>query len=173
MNDKSLRDLTFIIDKNDIILEELLALTVEDIPKDFAQTLFSQKEAVSKEIKKLSLKIKNIYPDFKLSQPNKTIEKDIKSQGLSCLLKYDRVKMLKGFSFKLYSIDDLDFLKTKFSQTHIDYLKLKSKQRILRRINSRIQKLNKYYNSETELFSSSLEKYFLNPSTFNKIAPNL
>ena len=173
LNDKTLRDLTFIIDDNDILLEELLALTVEDIPKDFALSLFSQKEILNQEIKTFSSKIKKLYPDFKLSQPCKPIEKDIKTQGLSCLLKYDRVKMLKGFSYKLYSVDDTDFLKTKITESHIDYLKLKSKQRLLRRINSKISKLNKYYNSETELFARSIEKYFLEHSSFSKIAPNL
>ena len=53
------------------------------------------------------------------------------------------------------------------------YLLLKSKQRYLRRINSRISKLNKYYNSLSELFARSIEIYFTDKNLMALKAKNL
>ena len=135
LNDKTLKDLSFIIDNNETILEELLNLTVDEIPKDFAENLFCQKDKIKKEIKTLTTSITETYPNFKLSKPFLLIEKDLKKNGLSCLIKHDRVKLITGFSYKLYSIDNLS---QKLPQTHLDYLLIKSKQRALNRINSKI-----------------------------------
>lgn len=51
--------------------------------------------------------------------------------------------------------------------------KLKYLQKELRRINSKISRLNRYYNSPTELFARSIETYLLNREMFIKNAPNL
>ncbi len=84
------------------------------------------------------------------------------------LLKYDRVKLIEGFSTKIYSIDNLD------SSLEVQsYLKLKSLQRALKRVNSRINRLNKYYNSPTELFARALEIYITDRNTFIQKAPEL
>ena len=40
-------------------------------------------------------------------------------------------------------------------------------------INSKISRLNRYYNSPTELFARSMEAYILNREVFLKKAPNL
>lgn len=50
---------------------------------------------------------------------------------------------------------------------------LESKQKALRRINSRINRLNKYYNSPTELFARSMELYVTDRSLFVNKAPML
>ena len=47
------------------------------------------------------------------------------------------------------------------------------KQRQLRSINSKIQRLNRYYNSYTELFARSMEIYVLENDKFSKKAPLL
>ncbi len=52
-------------------------------------------------------------------------------------------------------------------------LKLNFLQKELNRINSRILRLNKYYNSPTELFARSIETYILDKEVFIKQAPNL
>ena len=52
------------------------------------------------------------------------------------------------------------------------YITLKSKKRMLGRINSRISKLNRYYNAPTELFARFVELYFLLPLKTKEIAPN-
>jgi transposase len=53
------------------------------------------------------------------------------------------------------------------------YLKLKSKQRALKRVNSKISRLNKYYNSPTELFARSFELYIADSNKLLRIAPNV
>ena len=88
------------------------------------------------------------------------------------MLKHDRVKVLGFFSSKIYSIDDIKF-STEITSDEIDYLILKSKQRALKRINSRISKLNCYYNSNTELFARSIELYAKNKEEFKLKAPKL
>ena len=47
------------------------------------------------------------------------------------------------------------------------------KQKQLKSINSKIQRLNRYYNSPAELFARSIEAYILDSKNFAKKAPNL
>ena len=165
--DKTLKNLDFIFrDCSDTIMEELISLTVESIPKESVEPLFKCKKELELEICKLEnlLKEKNIglKKDVYFSQ----IEKKIINSSLKYLLKYDKVKVVECFSTKLYSIDDLGYDKD------IDlYLRLKSKQRFLKRINSKISKLNKYYNSPTELFARSFEYFIYEKIKFKEIAP--
>lgn len=51
--------------------------------------------------------------------------------------------------------------------------KLKYLQKELRRINSRISRLNRYYNTQTELFARSLEMYVTKPEVFKNKAPEV
>lgn len=159
--DKTLKSLDFIIkDFDDEILEEMISLTVDLVSKEDAKKLFGKKTLLNAEIREITKSIKKIYPQFKISIPNEEIEKIIRKRGYAHLIKYDRVKILKGFSIKLLSIEEVDNYFT-FEEEHLkQYLILKSKQRYLRRINSRISKLNRYYNSTTELFARSIEVYF-------------
>ena len=43
---------------------------------------------------------------------------------------------------------------------------------MINRINSRIAKLNRYYNSPTELFARFVELFFTDYTKANKLAPN-
>lgn len=166
--DKTLQSLDFIIVDSEDLTEELIRLTVDSIPKDSISPIFNQKESIKNEIKSISKNISNIYPDFKISEPFKPIEQRIKKTNLRYLLKYDKVKLIEGFSIKFYSINDLDApLEIK------NYLKLKSLQRALKRVNSKITRLNKYYNSPTELFARALEIYITNRESFIEKAPVL
>lgn len=167
-NDNRLQSLEFIFEKEDEFLtEELIQLTVNSIPKESVAPIFDAKESIKNEIKTLTKNLSVAYPDFKASEPFNKIEQKIKKTNLKYLLKHDRVKLIEGFSTKLYSIDSVQQGEIK------DYLKLKSLQRNLRRVNSRINRLNKYYNSPTELFARAMEMYFTDIETFSKKAPNL
>ena len=166
--DKSLKKLDFIFDaENKLILPELLNITVASIPKETAEPLFRLKHEIKQEILDLNKKLK----DFGFSENSISyldLERKINRTKLRYLLKYDKVKVLEGFSSKIYSVNELD------EETDINlYIKLKSKQRALKRINSKISRLNKYYNSPTELFARSFELYATDKIKLAKIAPNV
>ena len=163
--DKQLKSLNFIFeDYNDEKNEELLGITVQNISKNAAKALFTQKNEIQNEIKILSLKLKESHRDFKLTHPCKEIERLIPLH-LKYLLKYDKVKLLN----KIYTVDNLDlYIK---NTDIINYIKLKSKQRQLKRTNNRISKLNNYYTRPTELFARFIELYFCNNELSKKIAP--
>ena len=106
------------------------------------------------------------YSDFN-KKGSLTLEKEVKKSYLRYLLKHDNVKVLDGFTVKIYSLDDLDNTDTS------KYLKWHSCKRKLRSIDSKISKLNKYYNSNAELFARAFEMYVLNREELNKKAPNV
>lgn len=165
--DNKLENLDFAFGNvTDCMQEELINLTVKKIPKKEAATLFDMKENVNKEIKALADKIKQTEADFKISKPNKKLERFL-SSPLKYFLKYDRVKIFN----KIYSVTDLSDYDLSDEQKY--YLELKSKQRALKRINSRISKLNKYYNAPTELFARFFETYALSKNEAYELAPEL
>lgn len=169
VHDRSLKSLKFIFDDiTDTEMEELINVTVCTIPKEVAKNLYQQKYDVDRDIKSLSTVVRVSYPNFKLSTKNIEIENSIK-YPLKYLLKYDRVK----FQNKIYSVESLenDFPNEKTSD--IAYIKLKSRQRFLTRINSKINRLNKYYNAPTELWARFCELYYLDNKKVNVIAPKL
>lgn len=158
--DKTLNSLDFVFNDLDMIEEELLSITVELIPKTSVEPFFKAKDKLKSEIKILSDKLKKY--DFE------DLERKIKKTQLKYLLKHDKVKVLEGIFYKLYSIDEL-----KQESDFELYVILKSRQRALKRINSKISRLNKYYNSPTELFARSFELYVTEPNKLLKIAPNV
>ena len=163
--DKSLNNLDFIFaDIDDELEEELISVSVADIPKEFASELIDKKEEVSNSIKLKSRLLKAKYCDFKLSMPFNKLERQLK-YPLSYLLKYDRVKVFGA----VYSVENLD----SYSLTEDEklYLEIKSKQRMLKRINAKINKINRYYNKSTELFARFIEQYFLNNKETQRLAP--
>lgn len=164
--DKSLKSLDFVFDEfSEDIREELINITVQDIPKEFASELYNTKDCLNNDIKKLTQIIKTDYPEFKLSEKNKDIEKNL-SLPIKYLLKYDNIKYFNRL-FSVKNIDDyLDL-----SDTQKTYIKLKSKQRALKRINSKINRLNKYYNNYSELFARFIDAYYTKPNLTKKIAP--
>ncbi|MCQ2744199.1 MAG: hypothetical protein MJ230_05325 [bacterium] len=172
-NDKTLKSTEYLF-RNEFcnFEEDLIKLTVDSIPKNTVEPLFLKKEELKKEISKLNDYIKNFYPDFKLSEPYKKIEKNL-SKSAKYLLKYDRVKLLSGLTFKIYSIENLKKDFKELNEVEYKYILLKSKQRNLRRINSKISKLNKYYNSPTELIARSFEYFIFNPNIMQEITPKL
>lgn len=165
--DNTLTSYDFLFQDNDIIKEELIKISVHYVPKEAAQSLFEAKSEATSQIKKLGSQIKEHYPQFKLSCACKDIEKNLKSP-IKYFLKYDKVKILD----KVYSLDNISEKNISISDIEIAYLKLKSKQRILRRINSRILRLNNYYNRPTELIARFVELYYTNNTLARELAPN-
>ena len=165
--DSALKSLNFIFDDfNDDLKEELINVSADAIPKEFAQSLLSQKYEISKNIKNYSNVLKQKYTDFKLSKPYRKIESQIK-RPLSYLLKYDNVKL----GSIVYSIENINKHFPYISEEVLLYIKIKSNQRLLRKINSRINKLNRYYSEPSELFARFLECYFLNKKKAYNLAP--
>lgn len=171
--DIKLQDLDFLFGTvEDSLIEDMLKVTVDFIPKEQAKTLFNQRVNLKKEIKILAQTLTNTCSDFKLSTGSKKIEKELNKTIYKYLLKYDRVKIPNFFSSKIYSINDIKN-STELPNLHISYLVLKSKQRALKRINSRISKLNRYYNSPTELLARSIELYVSDNNKLKESAPLL
>ena len=166
-NDAKMEKLDFICkNMNEEIQNELINITVDAIPKEAATDLFNHKENLSKEIRMLAELIKTSYPDFKLSFPCKEIEKKLKFP-VKYFLKYDKIRIFN----KTYSIEHIEDDFKYLSSIQLAYISLKSKQRVLSRIKSKIAKLNKYYIRPAELFARFAEVYFLNPAKSQKLAP--
>ena len=72
--DKTLKSLDFVFPNTDEYIEELIKITVENIPKNNAKQLFDIKDNIQNEIQQISLKIKNIYPDFKENKDYSLLE---------------------------------------------------------------------------------------------------
>ena len=171
--DKTLKNLDFLFDSSDkIIWDELIEITVESIPKSSIEPLFKQSEATKQEIKALESKIKDVYPQFTANSSVKYIDDFLKKSELYYLTKYDNVKILNGFSSKVISIANIDEACVNTPLAIKEYLVLKSRQRYLKRVNSKISRLNRYYNSPTELFARAVENYFINKELLYQKAPN-
>ncbi len=106
--DKNLKSLNFVFKGNeDTLLEEMISLTVDLIPKSSVEPLFKAKEELK-----------------------------------------DEMKYTTGIDLEL-------------------------RKRALRKINSKIARLNRYYNMPTELFARSMEMYFTARDKCKRIAPNI
>lgn len=164
--DHSLKSLTFVFDDfTDELRNELINVTVQEVPKEFAASLFEKKGKIINDIKILEKEIKSNYPDFKLSIPYKKIESKLPIP-LNYLLKYDCIKYLG----KIYTISNIkQYFDT--DEYCLKYIQLRYSQRLLKRINSKIYKLNKYYNTPSELFARFIEQYYTNPEQTKIIAP--
>ena len=163
--DNNLKNLDFIFENyTDDLREELINITVQDVPKDFAALLYNRKNLVNEDLQKLVKEIKLYKPNFKLSAKDNSIENNLKIP-IKYLLMYDRV----NYFGRIYSIDKLSEYNLK-SEEEL-YINIKSKQRIIKRLYARINRLNNYYNNPTELFARFLDFYYTKPEYAEKIAP--
>ena len=172
--DKTLKSLNFIF--NDVYKDyedDLINLTVDSIPKSTVSPLFNLKTEITQDVNDYNKYFSEKYSDYVPNKPFKKIEKSITQSELRYLLKYDRVKIFSGFQFKIISLDNINELSRDISEDSLMYLKLKVAQRKLRRINSKISRLNKYYNSPTELFARSLEYYICDKERMKMKTPDL
>lgn len=155
------------------IEEELIKVTrFVDTNKSY-KLLTERREQTLDEIKTISNVIKQDYPDFKRSYPYQKFERIIKKTDAKYLLKYDlvQVKVMFLTKPKVYSVKTVD---TDFPQLDVqvrNYIKLKAKQRTLRKISSRLNRLDKYYTRPTELFARFVEALFVDTNAVSEIAP--
>lgn len=169
-------DLSILFPNADIerVEEELLCVTRFIANNKSSSALLSQKDKTIAEIKELDKKIKEEYPDFKRSYPHKKLEKQIKQTDAKYLLKYDRVSVKGLFTTKtkLYTILSLDIDFPQLTESAKNYIRIKAKQRILKRISSRNNKLNNYYKRPTELFARFVEALFVDTKKVSELAPH-
>ena len=163
----------FKADNTDEFLKELLAVTRFKEKNTVLSRLEEMKLKEKAVIKEIDAKIKAKYPDFKRSEPFKKLETPLKRCDAKYLLKYDRVKIRTPFTkaVKTYSIANFlnDF--SQFDEFFEAYINLKSRQRMLKRISARINRLNNYYARPSELFARFCESIYINRAETEKIAP--
>ena len=156
-----------------VIEQELFEVTKFVDKNKSLNILNSHRNKILTEIKLLDNKIKSLYPDFKRSSRYSKFEKEIKKTDAKYLLKYDRVKVKTMFlrNTKLYTISSLDDDFPELDEQTRNYIKLKSKQRTLSRISSRIRRLKKYYKRPAELFARFVEALFIDTAAVASLAP--
>lgn len=155
------------------IEEELIKVTrFVDTNKSY-KLLTERREQTLNEIKTISNVIKQDYPDFKRSYPYQKFERIIKKTDAKYLLKYDlvQVKVMFLTKPKIYSVKTVDSDFPQLDEQVRNYIKLKAKQRTLRKISSRINRLDKYYTRPTELFARFVEALFVDTNAVSEIAP--
>ena len=173
IRDNKLKSLEFIFgDSYDEIQDELLEITVDSISKKNIKPLFELKDKLKTDIDNLNYKLATKITDFKVNSGSIALENKIKRTQYKHLLKHDKVQVLGFFTKKLYTIDTITASK-ELSMNEIDYLQLKSKLRALKRVNARISKINRYYNSPTELFARTVELYVKDKQKLQKKAPQV
>lgn len=155
--DKKMVSYDFLFESiNDEIIEELLKITVSSIDKSDIKPLLDQEKILETNINDLTIAIQQDYPNLTINTPYKIIEDKIKN-NFKYLLKYDVVKVIENFRLKIYDIKNIN--EYELSNDVRNYIILKSKQRLLKRVRNRISKLNQYYNKPSELIARSFEKY--------------
>ena len=155
------------------IHDELLQVTrFVDTNRGY-KILTKKREDICNEIKQLDKSIKELHPDFKRSYPYPAFDKIIKKSDVKYLLKYDRVIVKTTFLGKTreYSIKNIDEDFPGLSAEIRNYIKIKSCQRALKRISSRLNRLNSYYSRPSELFARFVEGLFIDTNKISEIAP--
>lgn len=157
------------------ILEKELFEVTRFVDRNTAlQRLYTKREEALNEIKQLDKQIKLHYPEFKRSYPFKPFDSALKKTDAVYLLKYDRVKVKTGFfkSTQEYSVKTFEKDFPQFNEHIKTYVLLKSQQRLLKRISSRIGRLNRYYKRPSELFARFVQGLYADKSFVGQIAPN-
>lgn len=153
------------------IYQELLAVTNFVDSNSTLEKLHIQKENVKKVIKQQEQIIKAKYPDFKRNDKFKPFLKYARFSDLKHLLKYDAIKVLHWFSYKTYSIINIENEFPDIPREFAAYLRLKSGQRKQSSISRKINKMNKYYNEPTELFARFIEGLYIDKNKIIQLAP--
>ncbi len=156
------------------IREELIDVTHFVDKNSLCKKLEYHKTLIKEKIKHYENIIKEDYPKFQRSKQFKEFEKYIKKSDAKYLLKYDRVKLIKGFwipKAKIYSIDTIEKDFTDMPKSFVAYIRLKSYQKKQSRVSARINKSKKYYYKPTELFARFVEGVYLDKEYIRSIAP--
>ena len=154
--------------------DELLSVTHFVDKNSLCKKLEYHKTLIKEKIKQYESIIKKDYPDFMRSKRFKEFEKYIKKTDAKYLLKYDRIKLVKGFwipQTKIYTIDSIEKDFTDMPQAFAAYIRLRSYQKKQARVSARINKSKKYYSKPTELFARFVEGIYLDKEYIQSIAP--
>lgn len=170
-------NMLFNTENGDIFFDELVKVTNFVDENSLFVRLYEHKDRVKSKILEYEKIIKNYYPKFQRSKKFKEFDKYIKKSEARYLLKYDRVKLVKGGFFrkivKLYTIDNIEKDFTDMPKAFAAYIRLKSYQKKQSRISSRINKYKKYYEKPAELFARLVEGLYLDKEWVEAIAPNV
>lgn len=159
-------------DKN--LIKELLEVTHFVDENSLCKKLEYHKSLVKEKIKEYEEIIKKDYPKFMRSKKFKEFDKYIKRSDAKYLLKYDRIKLIKGFWLpkpKIYTINNIEKDFTDMPKAFVAYIRLHSYQKKQSRISARINKSKKYYSRPTELFARLVEGLYLDKEYVKEIAP--
>ena len=166
---------TIFLSNDKAINNELLNVTYFVDKNALCQKLKEHKDIIKEQIKAQEQLIKSEYPKFMRSKRFKEFEKYIKKSDAKYLLKYDRIKIIKGFwkkSSKIYSIDTIEKDFTDMPKAFSAYIRLKSLQKKQAKLSAKINRNKKYYSKPTELFARFVEGLYINKNEIQKIAPN-
>lgn len=171
--DDKLKSLAIVLgDDSEITKKELLEVTKFVDNNAHCAVLNEEKERLKTKIKFLTDTIKTVYPKFSLSEEFKEFKRYARWSDLAYLEKYDRVKIQKLFSHKIYSISDVKKDFPDIPDVFVNYLKLRSQQRKRAKISRRISKMNKYYSEPCELFARFVEGLYIDAGRVKELAPN-
>ena len=170
-------NMLFKTDNGDIFFDELVKVTNFVDENSLFVRLYEHKDRVKSRILEYEKIIKNYYPKFQRSKKFKEFDKYIKKSEAKYLLKFDRVKLVKGGFFrktvKLYTIENIEKDFTDMPKAFAAYIRLKSCQKKQSRISSRINRYKKYYEKPAELFARLVEGLYLDKEWVEAIAPNV
>ena len=159
---------------NPLIKTELLKVTNFVDENSLCRKLEYHKNLVKEKIKEQENIIKRDYPKFMRSKRFKEFEKYIKKSDAKYLLKYDRIKLIRGFwrkDSRIYTIDTIENDFPDMPEAFAAYIRLKSYQKKQARISAKINKSKKYYARPTELFARFVEGLYLDKEYAKKLAP--
>ena len=165
-----------LFDTEDIkkIKSELIQVT-RLADKNSRLTVFiDAKEETSKTIKSMQSAIKRDYPNFLRSKRFPEFEKYVKNSDAKYLVKYDAIRLMKGFFFKkehIFTVKNLENDFPDMPKAFQIYIRLCSLLRKQSKLTRRISKLSKYYEKPTELFARFVAGYFVTPETVETVAP--
>ncbi len=165
-----------LFDTKDIenIKSELINVTRLTDKNSRLTVFLDAKEETAKTIKSMQSAIKREYPDFLRSKKFPEFERYIKNSEAKYLVKYDAIRIMKGFFFKKEHILTVKNLENDFPdmpKAFQIYIRLCSMQRKQSKLARRINKLTKYYEKPTELFARYVSGYFMTPETIETVAP--
>ena len=158
-----------------IIMQELIEVTHFVDKNSLCEKLQHHKSVVKEKIKEFENIIKQDYPKFMRSKRFKEFEKYIRKSDAKYLLKYDRVKIIKGFwrrEEKIYTIDRIERDFCDMPRAFAAYIRMHSYQKKQARISARINKSKKYYQKPTELFARFVQGLYTDRETVQNLAPN-
>lgn len=171
--DNTLSDLKILFgEDSEIIKSELIKVTNFVDSNSVCSILTVTKESLNKEIKTLTSQIREVYPEFSTTEDFKQFKKYSRLSDIKYLEKYDRVKVHGLSQSKIYSIDTLRSDFKGVPDEFVQYLELKSKLRKRMKITRKINKFNKYYSSNCELFARFIEGMYLELDRVKALSPH-